>query len=71
MKTIPGKEAHVVFPTPPQIIVGADVSFISFTGNFRESNAFSEMEKERMQRCIFNYCDEISCAKKPLSSFHD
>lgn len=71
MKPVPGKEARVVFPAPPQIIVCADVSFISFTGNFRERNAFGEVEKKRMQRCVFNYCNEISCAEKPLSSFHD
>lgn len=64
MKTVLGREAHVDFPTPPQTIVCADMSFLSFTGNFRERKAFSEMEKRRMQRCVFNYCDEVSYAKK-------
>lgn len=64
MKTVLGREAHVDFPTPPQTIVCADVSFLSFTGNFRERKAFSEMEKRRMQRCVFNYCNEVGCAKK-------
>lgn len=64
MKTVLGKEAHVDFPTPLQTIVCADMSFLSFTGNFRERKAFSEMEKRRMQRYVFNYCDEVSYAKK-------
>lgn len=45
---------------PPRLIVCADLSFTAFPEKFRERNAFSEMEKGRMQRQRdFNYSGKM------------